>query len=92
VLAPQVLIQTVTAFLTVREGYAKAEAITAAESAVAEYINSLGISDDVIRNEIISRIQRITAIADLSLTAPANNITILDDQLARTTTVNITIT
>lgn len=92
VLTPQVLIQTVTASLVVREGFSQTQTITDAEDAVKSYINGLGISDDVVRNEIISRIQSITAVSDLVLSAPANNIILLDDQLARITDPNINIT
>jgi len=89
---PQVLIQTVTAVVAPSPGYSQSEAVSESISAVAEYINSLGISDDVIRNEVISRIQSLPEVADLTLIAPAANNPILDDQLARITLANISIT
>lgn len=92
VLTPQALIQTVTATLTVHEGFVQATVAAEAETKVIEYINGLGISDDVVRNEIIRRIQALAGVADLILSAPTTNIAILDDQLARTTAVNVTIT
>lgn len=91
VLPPTTLIQTVAAVLAVAEGFEQSEAVAEAEAVVAEYINSLGISDDVVRNEIISRIQLLTAVIDLELTGPTANIAILDDELARITIANITI-
>lgn len=92
VLTPQVLLQAVTASLIPAEGFTSAQAVVDATEAVKTYINSLGISDDVVRNTIISRIESLSSVADLVLTTPANNIIILDDQMARTTDVNISIT
>ncbi len=92
VLTPTVLIQTVTASLVVSEDSTLVDAIAEVENAVLTYINGLGISGDVVRNELISRIQRLASITDLILTEPANNIVLLDDQLARTTLANVTIT
>ncbi len=91
VLTPTVLIQTVDASLVVAEGATRADAVAAAENAVLTYINGLNIADDVVRNEIISRIQSLGEVSDLILTSPATNIVILDDQLARTTINNVTI-
>ncbi len=91
-LTPQVLIQTVTASLVAQEPFTLAQAVTAAEEAVKTYINGLNISDDVIRATVISRIESLAEVFDVILTAPANNIVILDDQLARIQDANITIT
>lgn len=89
---PVVLIQTVEAGLTIAEGFTQSDVITSAKNAVQNYINSLGISDDVIRNEIISRIQALVGVTDLDLIQPSQNVIILDDQLARTTDANLDIT
>ncbi len=91
-LTPQVLIQTVTASLVAREPFTIAQAVTAAEEATKTYINGLNISGDMIRNTLISRIESLAEVFDLILAAPANNIVILDDQLARIQDANITIT
>lgn len=91
VLAPATLIQTVVAALVIREGFVRSSVIAEAELAVQQSINGGGISDDVVRNEIIKIIQALDGVADLNLTAPANNIAILDDQIARITPATITI-
>ncbi len=91
-LTPQTLIQTVTASLVARDPFTQDQAIADATEAVKTYVNGLSISNDVIRNSIISRIESLPSVFDLILTAPSNNIVILDDQLARIQDANITIT
>lgn len=89
---PQILLQTVTATVTVAEGYSVLDAIDAVEQAVKDYINNLNISGDVIRNKLIAQMMSVAGIINVLLTAPASDIAILDDQLARTQDANITIT
>ena len=60
-------------------------------TAIKDYINTLAISGDVIRSELIRRIMAVEGVYDVILTLPATNITMLDDQLARTTDVNVVI-
>ena len=59
---------------------------------ILRYINSLGISDDVVRNEIIRILQELPGVKDLALATPSSNVVVLDDQLMRTTVNNITVT
>ncbi len=89
---PAVLIQIVTVTLAVAEGFVRADVIAAVIEAIKGYINGRGISDDVVRNELIRRIQRVSGVFDFDLIAPTDNIAILDDELARTTDANITVT
>lgn len=91
VTTPQILIQVVELSIVVSEGYEETEVETEVENAILNYINTLGISGDVIRNEIIKRVQAISGIYDLNLITPASNVILLDDQMARTTPSNIVI-
>jgi len=88
---PQVLLQNVTATLTVSEGYDQATVRSNVRAAIKDYINTLAISGDVVRAELIRRIMAVDGMYDVVLTTPAANITILDDQLARTTDSNVVI-
>lgn len=88
---PQVLLQNVTATLTVLEGYDQATVRANVRTAIKDYINTLSISGDVIRAELIRRIMAVEGMYDVILASPAVNITMLDDQLARTTDVNVVI-
>lgn len=88
---PQVLIQTVAATLTVKDGYSLADTRAAAKQAILDYINTLGISGDVVRSEMIKRVMSVAGVYDVTISTPASNVVLLDDQLARTTTGNVTV-
>lgn len=83
VLSPRVVAQPVEAVLTYTDGADKASVISAAEDAVTLYINTLGISGDVIRSELIQRIMDVPGVYDVEIVEPASNVTILDDEVAR---------
>lgn len=89
---PQVLLQNVVAVLTVEEGYDPDEVRVAVTQAVKEYINSLSISGDVIRAELIARIMGVAGVYNVTVSTPSADRVILDDQLIRTQDANITIT
>jgi uncharacterized phage protein gp47/JayE len=91
VLAPQVVSFSITAVFTILDGFDHDTVVDAAETAVQDYVNNLGISGDVIRSELIERIMEVDGVYDVNLTAPAGNITILDDQIARIAIANINI-
>ncbi len=82
----------VEATLTLVLGTEFATAQAAVETAITDYINQLGISGDVVRNEIIERIMSVTGVSDVSLALPTGNINILDNEVARTTSGQISIT
>lgn len=88
---PQVLLQNVTATVTVSEGYDQTEAKDKVRQAIKDYINTLPISGDLIRATLIQAIMGVEGIYDVILTTPAANVAILDDQMARTTDSNIII-
>lgn len=88
---PTVMIQTVTATATVKDGYTATTVKAAVKTAAIDYINSLGISDDVVRHELIKRMMSVPGVYDVTVTAPAANVAILDSELARTTSVNVTV-
>lgn len=91
VLTPQILIQTVELSITVRDGFEESDARNAIIQSVKDYINNLTISDDVIRSELIRRAMNTGTAYNVQVVLPANDIVILDDQLARTTDANITV-
>ena len=90
--APTTVPQTVTANLTVGAGFSQTEAIAEAEIEVSDYINNLGIGEDVIYNEMVERVMKISGVVDVNITVPTNNVPISDTRLARITTGQITIT
>jgi hypothetical protein len=92
VLAPIVVIQSVSVALVLLKGFTLANVRPLVDAAIQDYINNLGISNDVIYNELIDRIMGVDGVFDLTLSAPATNIVVLDNEIARTSSGNITIT
>ena len=90
-LVPTQLLTTVIATVTIAEGFAQADVKAAVRQAVKDYINTLNISGDVIRNLIIKAITLVPGVLDVELLSPADNVIILDDQLARTVDSIVTI-
>jgi len=89
---PQILVQTVVINLVVLEGYVASDVRAAVKDTIKRYINGLGISGDVVRNEIIRRTMEVAGVYDATLVTPSANHTVLDNQLIRTTDGNITVT
>lgn len=91
VLSPDVVTISVEAVLTLTTGTDRPTAVVAAELVVLDYINNLGISKDIIRNELIERLMGVDGVEDLELVSPSVNIVILDDQIPRTSSATIDI-
>ena len=92
VLTPDVVVVAVEATLIFEEGVDASGVIASAETVVSEYINNLGISKDVVRNELIEQIMGVVGVHDLTLVLPASNVPILDDEIPRSLAANISIT
>lgn len=86
---PQVYQQIVQATVLVAEGYAKADVLALVRQAISAYINGLGISGDVIRSELITRIMEVAGVVNTTVTIPSHDVTLLDDQLPRIAAGNI---
>jgi len=91
-LVPQVLVQNVVCNLFIEEGYDRDEAVADVETAVKDYINGLSISGDVVRNELIKRVMQVSGVINVTLTTPAADVIILDNQLVRIQDANLTVT
>lgn len=87
--SPTIRSLVVRAVVRLLPGQQEAAVLSACRTAVTDYINSLGISQDVVKNEIIERIMAVRGVLDVSLTSPTTNINILDDEIARVTQVEI---
>ncbi len=88
---PQVLIQTVDCSLVILEGFDDDEVKENVKNVIIEHINALGISGDVVRNDLIRKIMSVAGVYDVTMITPAANVILLDDQLARTTDANVTV-
>jgi hypothetical protein len=86
---PQVLLQNVNVTVTVLEGYDQTDTRNRVRQAIKDYINTLAISGDLIRERLGQWIMDVPGVYDVILTTPSVNVPILDDQMARTTDSNI---
>jgi uncharacterized phage protein gp47/JayE len=91
VLSPSIQQQVVTANITALSGFSQTDVATNVTAAISAYINGLGISDDVILNELRERSMAVAGMYDIEFTAPTTNVVILDTQMARVIDSNITI-
>jgi len=91
VLSPQIVQLSVQANITVKRGYSQTAVATLVTNAISGYVNSLGISEDVIFSELVERAMAVTGMQDIHFTTPTENRIILDDQIARLLASNITI-
>lgn len=95
VAVPTVRAQAVTCILVVAAGYTRSVVITSVEQAINRYINSLGISGDVVTNEIIERIMGVPGVTDVRLISPVcttASTVMLDHELARIDANDIDVT
>lgn len=91
VLSPTRRVITVEAKIQVLSGYVQSDVLSAVRTAVTEYINNLGISEDVVRHEIIERIMAVRGTYDVVLLAPTENVIVLDSEIARVTSSSLII-
>lgn len=83
VLPPSIVNVTVNAGITVLNGFTQTDVAAQVRTAIASYINELGIGNDVIVSEIIERSMAVPGMFDILISQPLSNIVILDDQLPR---------
>lgn len=88
---PQILIQPVVITVTVAEGYDHTTVRATIIDTALNYINSLGVSDDVIRAKLIAALINVAGVANVDLITPADDVILLDDQIARTSSANVTV-
>jgi uncharacterized phage protein gp47/JayE len=92
VMAPSVSWTSVEGVLVMKNGFDVATAITSVKNSIVNYINSLGIGEDVIVNEIRALAMEVPGVYDIQLTIPADNLIVLDTQIARTSLAALNIT
>jgi uncharacterized phage protein gp47/JayE len=60
------------------------------QDTIEDYINNLQIGESVVYNELVQRVMAVIGVYDLTLSAPAANVSIGTTQVARTGTITIT--
>ena len=91
ILAPTTIEVNVQLDLILSEGVSIASVENEVRSAVSNYINNLGVGEDVVIEEVRSAVIRLAGIVDVVLQEPAANIAIADNELARVRDPNILI-
>lgn len=83
ILAPTVRDLSIELDVTLREGVSISSVENEVRSAVTGYVNNLGVGDDVVIEEIRAAVIAINGVVDVSISDPAANIAIADNELAR---------
>ena len=60
-------------------------------AAIEQYVNSLDISESVVLSEVVAAAMSISGVADVRITQPSDNVLLLENQLARTSSSNMVI-
>jgi uncharacterized phage protein gp47/JayE len=91
VLSPTITQMIFEANITVLSGFSQTDIAEKVATAVSGYINSLGIGEDVILNEIRERAMSIPGMYNILTTNPTEDRIILDNGLARILSGNISV-
>jgi len=84
VTSPGFVIQVVAA-----KGFTDAQLAPLVEAAVTNYVNSLGIGEDIVLAKIIGLVQAIPGVADVYILSPLANVPVPDGQMARDPNVQV---
>lgn len=97
VLAPSIVTPTIAASVTVDAAYNGSTVRTEVQTSIINYINGLGVGEDVILAQIMEEGMLVTGVTNMVITTPAPSnppadIAIADNENARATTTSVTIT
>lgn len=79
--APIIKRITVRATITAEDRFTEADIAPAVRRAIADYINSRKIGEDIIRSKLIDVAHNIAGVRDITITNPLVNITVLENEL-----------
>lgn len=77
--------------MTVLPGVVASVVQTKAEDIINVYVQSLGIGDDVIINEVVERVMGIDGVYNVNITVPTGDLSITNSQVAIPGTVTVTV-
>jgi hypothetical protein len=60
-------------------------------AAIEQYVNSLDIGESVVLSEVVAAAMSVSGVADVRITQPSDNVLLLENQLARTSSSNMVI-
>ncbi len=91
VLVPSVVGPTLTIKVIPSRGFTDDQIAQSVSTAVQNYVNSLGIGENIIIAEIITTVMELTGVDDVAPITPTSNITIPNNQIARISGANVVI-
>jgi uncharacterized phage protein gp47/JayE len=91
VLVPQILYQSVSANITVQQGFSQSSVAESVVAAISRYINSLGVGEDLIFAELVEQCMVVPGMYNINFSAPTEDKVVLDTQLARVLSSAITV-
>jgi len=87
--------QTIEVKITTDSGVSLSSITNTIKSVISNYINGLGVSDDVIMSEVIVEVKTVAGVFDATIAGSScssrENVAIADNELARITEDNITV-
>lgn len=91
VVAPSIVTQNVAVTVTVGSGIDLDQLEVDINTALTNYINTLGVGDDIIYSELIAAVMSVYGVVDCDVTTPSSNVTISTSQVGRLGTVTVTV-
>lgn len=88
---PTVINQSFQISIEANIGVSEDDLVQDTKNACLNYVNSLGIGDDIVLSEIIAAVQAISGIFDVKILIPSDNITVGEAEIARTALADITV-
>jgi uncharacterized phage protein gp47/JayE len=89
---PTAVVQNVTLTVyAITSGVDTSKMASDVQTAITDYINGLGIGDDIIHAELIQRVMEVFGVFDCSISTPAANVSIAGNQVARAGTITVTV-
>ena len=86
---PNIVSQNVVMNVSILSGVDTEQLQTDIINDVTKYVNTLGVGNDIIYNEIIASIMGVYGVVDVTLTTPSANVTITATQVGRVGTITV---
>lgn len=85
VLPPTVISLAIEGSVVVETGFDQDTVLAQATAAIVNYVNSLGIAEDVVWSELVHAVQAIEGVYDVTFSTPSDSVQVDDGEIARTT-------
>jgi len=92
VAAPSIVTQAVTLSANVLTGVSQNQVEVDITNAITNYINTLGVGEDIIYNGIVTAIMNVYGVTNVDVTVPSTDTTITSSQVGRIGAITIVIT